>query len=125
MSQRGDIPSPPASPMPARRWPTILTGAMPWKNRYIGIPVLTGILSLLFKAGINDANCGLRALSRGCFERLGLKGAGMEFASEMIIRAALDLPDALEIEAAHVPEHGQQGGTKANEKEGKAVCING
>ena len=40
----------------------IAPGAMPWKNRYIGNPVLTGILNLLFGARISDAHCGLRAL---------------------------------------------------------------
>lgn len=64
-------------------------GAMPWKNRYIGNPVLTGILNLLFHTGIGDAHCGLRALTRACFDRLRLAGAGMEFASEMVIKASL------------------------------------
>ncbi|HEX3917949.1 MAG TPA: glycosyltransferase [Caulobacteraceae bacterium] len=67
----------------------IKPGAMPWKNRYIGNPVLTGILNVLFRPGISDAHCGLRALTRACFDRLGLTGAGMEFASEMVIKAAL------------------------------------
>ena len=64
-------------------------GAMPWKNRYIGNPVLTFILNLFFKAGVSDAHCGLRALTRECFHDLRLTGRGMEFASEMIIKAAL------------------------------------
>jgi glycosyltransferase involved in cell wall biosynthesis len=67
----------------------IKPGAMPWKNHHIGNPLLTGILNLLFKAGISDAHCGLRALTKSCFDRLGLTGHGMEFASEMIIKAAL------------------------------------
>ena len=67
----------------------IAPGAMPWKNRYIGNPILTGVLNLLFGAGIEDAHCGLRALTRDCFERLKLNGSGMEFASEMVIKAAL------------------------------------
>ena len=67
----------------------IKPGAMPWKNRYIGNPVLTGILNLLFKTGVSDAHCGLRALTRDCLGRLNLAGAGMEFASEMVIKAAL------------------------------------
>jgi glycosyltransferase involved in cell wall biosynthesis len=67
----------------------IKPGAMPWKNRYIGNPVLTGILNLLFHTGVHDAHCGLRALTRPCFDRLGLAGAGMEFASEMVIKASL------------------------------------
>jgi len=68
---------------------SIKPGAMPWKNRYIGNPILTGILNLLFRSGVDDAHCGLRALTKPCFERLRLEGAGMEFASEMIIKASL------------------------------------
>lgn len=64
-------------------------GAMPWKNRWIGNPILTGILNLLFRSGIGDAHCGLRALTRRCFGRLRLEGSGMELASEMVIKAAL------------------------------------
>jgi glycosyltransferase involved in cell wall biosynthesis len=82
----------------------ILPGAMPWKNRYIGNPILTGILNLLFKAGISDAHCGLRALTRGCFERLGLKGTGMEFASEMVIKAALKGERIVEVPATLAPD---------------------
>ena len=64
-------------------------GAMPWKNRYIGNPALTFVLNLFYGAGVSDAHCGLRALTRSCFQTIGLTGAGMEFASEMIIKAAL------------------------------------
>jgi hypothetical protein len=67
----------------------ITRGAMPWKNRYIGNPVLTGILNLFFRAGISDAHSGLRAIRKDSFLELGLSGAGMEFASEMVIKAAL------------------------------------
>jgi glycosyltransferase involved in cell wall biosynthesis len=67
----------------------IKAGAMPWKNRYIGNPLLTGILNLLFRSGIGDAHCGLRAVTKGCFKRLRLEGSGMELASEMVIKAAL------------------------------------
>ena len=64
-------------------------GAMPWKNRYIGNPALTFVLNTFFGAGVSDAHCGLRALTKSCFQTIGLSGAGMEFASEMIIKAAL------------------------------------
>jgi glycosyltransferase involved in cell wall biosynthesis len=73
-------------------------GAMPWKNRYIGNPVLTGILNILFRSGIEDAHCGLRALTRDTFDRLRLSGEGMEFASEMVIKATL-----LGVKIAEVP----------------------
>jgi glycosyltransferase involved in cell wall biosynthesis len=67
----------------------IASGAMPWKNRHIGNPLLTGLLNLFFRAGIDDAHCGLRAISKKAFFELGLAGTGMEFASEMVIKAAL------------------------------------
>lgn len=67
----------------------IKPGAMPWKNRYIGNPILTGILNLLFGSGVDDAHCGLRALTKRCVAKLRLEGAGMELASEMVIKAAL------------------------------------
>ena len=68
---------------------TILPGAMPWKNRYIGNPVLSGILNLLFRSGLSDAHCGLRAFTKDAFERMRLSATGMEFASEMVIKAKL------------------------------------
>src|SRR5205085_12173512 len=67
----------------------IAKGAMPWKNRYIGNPALTGILNLFFRSGIDDAHCGLRAITKEAFGELGLTGEGMEFASEMIVKASL------------------------------------
>ncbi|MFI5014594.1 MAG: glycosyltransferase family 2 protein [Hyphomicrobiales bacterium] len=82
----------------------IKPGAMPWKNRYIGNPALTFILNLLFKAGVSDAHCGLRALTKSCFERLGLAGNGMEFASEMIIKAALKGVAIAEVPATLSPD---------------------
>ena len=67
---------------------TIMPGAMPWKNRYIGNPALTGILRILFRAPISDAHCGMRAFTKEAFTRLRLRTPGMEFASEMVIKAA-------------------------------------
>ncbi len=68
---------------------TILPGAMPWKNRYIGNPVLTGILNLFFRSGFSDAHCGLRAFTKRAFLEINPTSLGMEFASEMVIKAAL------------------------------------
>lgn len=71
----------------------IMPGAMPLKNRYIGNPALTGILNLLFRSRLTDAHSGLRALTREAFDRLRLSSPGMEFASEMLIKASLlDFP---------------------------------
>lgn len=67
----------------------IAPGAMPWKNRYIGNPALSGVLRILFRSPVKDAHCGIRALTRDAFDRLRLGSRGMEFASEMVIKAAL------------------------------------
>ncbi len=61
---------------------------MPWHHRYIGNPLLSGFLNLLFRTGVDDAHCGMRALRRDVLPRLDLRTTGMEFASEMVIRAA-------------------------------------
>jgi hypothetical protein len=66
---------------------TIHRGAMPWPNRYIGNPILTGMLNLLFHSGVSDAHCGMRALRRETLPTLKLSATGMEFASEMVIKA--------------------------------------
>jgi len=62
-------------------------GAMPWPNRYLGNPFLTGMLNLLFRSGVSDAHCGLRAVRREVLPTLQLSATGMEFASEMVIKA--------------------------------------
>ena len=68
---------------------SIEPGAMPWLNRHIGNPLLTGILNALFHSGLSDAHCGLRAFSKSAFEHLNPSSRGMEFASEMLIKATL------------------------------------
>lgn len=63
-------------------------GAMPWLHRYIGNPILTGILNWMFHSGISDAHCGMRSFTRDAYKRMNLQTTGMEFASEMVIKAA-------------------------------------
>jgi len=70
------------------RMDNIRPGAMPWHHQYIGNPILTGLLNLFFRTGISDAHCGMRALRRDVLPRLDLRTTGMEFASEMVIRAS-------------------------------------
>lgn len=65
----------------------ILPGAMPPLHRYLGNPVLTGLGRLFFKSPVRDFHCGLRAFRKDAIERLGLRTMGMEFASEMIVKA--------------------------------------
>ncbi len=76
----------------------IAPGAMPFLNRRLGTPVLTGVMNLLFSTGIGDTNCGMRGLTKDAFERMGLKADGMEFATEMIVKASL-----LRMRIAEVP----------------------
>ncbi|MGH9397747.1 MAG: glycosyltransferase family 2 protein [Terriglobia bacterium] len=66
----------------------IKDGAMPWHHRHIGTPVMSTIVNLFFHAGIGDVNCGMRGFTKDLFTRLGLRTTGMEFASEMIVKAA-------------------------------------
>ena len=68
---------------------TITPGAMPWKHRWIGNPALTFIGRLLFKCPSHDFHCGMRGLSRQAFDVLDLRTNGMEFASEMVVKASL------------------------------------
>ena len=70
------------------RMNNIHPGAMPWLHRYVGNPLLSGLLNLLFHTGVDDAHCGMRALRREALPCLDLRTTGMEFASEMVIRAA-------------------------------------
>jgi glycosyltransferase involved in cell wall biosynthesis len=67
---------------------TILPGAMPFLNRYLGNPVLTALLNSLFGLHTSDAHSGMRAFTRSAYERMGLRCEGMEFASEIVIAAA-------------------------------------
>ncbi|MAE97110.1 MAG: dolichol-P-glucose synthetase [Deltaproteobacteria bacterium] len=63
-------------------------GAMPWSHRWIGNPVLSFIGRLFFPSPVSDFHCGLRGLSRKAFEALNLRTTGMEFASEMVVKAS-------------------------------------
>jgi glycosyltransferase involved in cell wall biosynthesis len=68
---------------------SIQPGAMPPLNRYLGNPLLSGILNLFYRSGVGDAHSGLRAFRREAALDLGLTTPGMEFASELVVKAAL------------------------------------
>lgn len=72
-------------------------GAMPWLHRRVGNPVLTRVLNLFYRSGISDAHCGMRGIRRDVLPRLDLRTPGMEFASEMVIRAAKEDLNVVEI----------------------------
>jgi glycosyltransferase involved in cell wall biosynthesis len=89
----------------------IRKGAMPWKNRMIGNPVLSGIGKLFFACPVGDFHCGIRGYSREAFDRLELQTTGMEFASEMVIKATLlgvdmvEVPTTLDKDGRSRPPH--------------------
>jgi hypothetical protein len=66
---------------------TIHGDAMPFLNRFVGNPILTGMLNLLFGVKVSDAHCGMRAVRRDALAKLDLHSTGMEFASEMVFKA--------------------------------------
>jgi glycosyltransferase involved in cell wall biosynthesis len=89
------------------RMDNIHPGAMPWLHRYVGNPVLTGILNLFFRTGVRDAHCGMRALRRDILPQLDLRTTGMEFASEMVIRASKERLDIREFPIEYHPRGGE------------------
>jgi glycosyltransferase involved in cell wall biosynthesis len=89
------------------RMHNIHPGAMPWHHRYIGNPVLSGFLNVLFRTGVDDAHCGMRALRRDLLPRLDLRTTGMEFASEMVIRAAKEKLDVRQFPIEYHPRAGE------------------
>ena len=89
------------------RMENIHPGAMPWLHRYIGNPLLSGFLNLLFRTGISDAHCGMRALRTDTLAQLDLRTTGMEFASEMVIRAAKEDLDIRQFPIEYHPRGGE------------------
>jgi glycosyltransferase involved in cell wall biosynthesis len=89
------------------RMDNIQPGAMPWLHRYVGNPILTGLLNLFFRTGVNDAHCGMRALRSDVLARLDLRTTGMEFASEMVIRASKEKLRIAEFPIEYHPRGGE------------------
>jgi glycosyltransferase involved in cell wall biosynthesis len=89
----------------------IRPGAMPWKNRYIGNPVLSALGRSMFGAPVRDFHCGLRGYTLDAFERMDLRTTGMEFASEMVIKATMlglsigEVPITLSRDGRERPPH--------------------
>ena len=89
----------------------IKPGAMPWLNRWIGTPILSAFGRLFFGSPIGDFNCGLRGFSADAFRKMDLRTTGMEFASEMIVKATLlklrisEVPTTLSPDGRSRPPH--------------------
>lgn len=85
--------------------------AMPWKNRYIGNPILSTIGKTLFRSSVRDFHCGIRGFSKDAFLRMDLRTTGMEFASEMVVKATLqkmkitEVPTTLRPDGRSRPPH--------------------
>jgi hypothetical protein len=82
----------------------IRPGAMPWLHRYVGNPLLSGVLNLFFRTPVRDAHCGLRAFRKEAYERLALTTPGMEFASEMVVKACLNRQRVSEVPTVLHPD---------------------
>lgn len=86
-------------------------GAMPWHHRYLGNPVLSSLGRLFFRTPIGDFHCGLRGFSRAAVLGLNLRTTGMEFASEMVVKATLtgldvrEVPTTLQKDGRSRPPH--------------------
>ena len=85
----------------------ILKGAMPWPNRYIGNPILTGFLNIFFNSKVSDAHSGFRAMTQDALKRLKLNTGGMEFASEMVIKAIKAKLKMAEVPITYYPRQGK------------------
>jgi hypothetical protein len=89
----------------------IKKGAMPFLHKYLGNPVLSFLGRLLFRIPVGDFHCGLRGFSREAMIKLRLKSTGMEFASEMVVKAALhklklaEVPTVLSKDGRSRPPH--------------------
>lgn len=89
----------------------ISQGAMPFLHRYLGNPVLSAIGKLFFKAPCSDFHCGMRAFTREAYQRMNLRSTGMEFASEMVVKATLfkmqveEVPTTLSPDGRSRPPH--------------------
>ena len=91
--------------------------AMPWLNRYIGNPILSGMCRLFFHTQLSDIHCGIRAFTNEAYRRMKLKSLGMEFATEMVVAALQRKLKTCEIAIDYHPRVNSE----ANSKYGKMV----
>src|SRR5881397_2971016 len=82
----------------------IKQGAMVWSHRWVGNPVLTAISRLFFHTPVGDMHCGLRGFRKDAYQKLHLQATGMEFASEMVIKASLQRMKITEVPVTLSPD---------------------
>jgi hypothetical protein len=76
----------------------IMPGAMPFKNRWLGNPVLSGVGRIIYRAPVSDFHSGMRGFTRAAYDAMRLRTTGMEFASEMVVKATV-----MKMKMAEVP----------------------
>jgi glycosyltransferase involved in cell wall biosynthesis len=89
----------------------ILPGAMSWSHRWIGNPILSGMLRLFYRTRISDSHCGMRSFTREALERMRLRTTGMELASEIVVAA---LRNGLRVDEIPITYHPRGGESKLN-----------
>jgi glycosyltransferase involved in cell wall biosynthesis len=85
----------------------ILSGAMPWTHRWIGNPILSGMLRLFFRTSVSDSHCGMRSFTREAYQRMNPRMQGMEFASEIVVTALRERLRITEIPITYSPRIGE------------------
>ena len=92
--------------MGTRLMGNILPGAMSWTHRWIGNPVLSGMLRLFFHTRISDSHCGMRSFTREAYQRMHPRTQGMEFASEIVVNALRENLRIHEVSITYYPRAG-------------------
>lgn len=82
-------------------------GAMSWSHRWIGNPILSGMLRILFRTKVGDSHCGMRSFTREAYQRMNLRTTGMEFASELVVNALREQLRIQEIPINYRPRIGE------------------
>jgi len=90
---------------------TILPGAMTWSHRWIGNPILSGMLRLFYRTRVSDSHCGMRSFTREALDRMALRTTGMELASEIVVAA---LRGRLRLDEIPITYHPRGGVSKLN-----------
>ena len=85
----------------------LAAGSMPWLHQHVGSPLLSWLLNLFFGTSVGDVHCGMRAFTRDAYHRMALKTTGMEFASEMVARAARIKLNIAEVPVDYHPRAGE------------------
>lgn len=85
--------------------------AMPWLNRFVGNPILSGMCRLFFRTKLSDIHCGIRAFTLQAYHKMKLMSLGMEFATEMVVAA---LQNGMKIYEIPIEYHHREGKSKLN-----------